>query len=235
MHSCCCFRGKLCTCYCALLTSPGIDARSVILSHGEAETLCVHWVTCPQATDWLDGFLARRMGLQSVLGSYLDPLGDKVLICSVVGALAYKGLVPTWVAVVVVGRDVALVAGTLLHRWHTLGWRRVTLQEFCKTQALPAARGAGADKQPCGSLDRASRQAAGRNAYIDTGVPLMRPLMISKANTVLQLSLVAGCLGQAWVAWPDPNSLHLLELATASTTAASCLAYAHQHFSRGRH
>lgn len=31
-----------------------------------------------QATDWLDGYLARHMGLQSVLGSYLDPLGDKV-------------------------------------------------------------------------------------------------------------------------------------------------------------
>ena len=38
-------------------------------------------VSVSGATDWLDGHLARRMGLQSVLGSYLDPLGDKMLIC----------------------------------------------------------------------------------------------------------------------------------------------------------
>ncbi len=38
-------------------------------------------VSVSGATDWLDGYLARRWRLQSVLGSYLDPLGDKVLIC----------------------------------------------------------------------------------------------------------------------------------------------------------
>lgn len=41
------------------------------------------------ATDWLDGYVARRAGLQSVLGSYLDPLADKVLVGCVVGALGY--------------------------------------------------------------------------------------------------------------------------------------------------
>ncbi len=34
----------------------------------------------PQASDWLDGYLARRTGSSSVFGSYLDPLADKVLI-----------------------------------------------------------------------------------------------------------------------------------------------------------
>jgi hypothetical protein len=41
------------------------------------------------ATDWLDGWLARRAGLRSVLGSYLDPLADKVLVGCVVGALGH--------------------------------------------------------------------------------------------------------------------------------------------------
>jgi hypothetical protein len=41
------------------------------------------------ATDWLDGWLARRSGTGSVLGSYLDPLADKVLVGSVVAALGY--------------------------------------------------------------------------------------------------------------------------------------------------
>jgi hypothetical protein len=42
------------------------------------------------ASDWLDGYFARRSGTVSVLGSYLDPLADKVLIVSVVGALGYS-------------------------------------------------------------------------------------------------------------------------------------------------
>ncbi len=41
-------------------------------------------------SDWLDGFVAKQYGQPSVLGSYLDPLADKVLICCTVGALGYE-------------------------------------------------------------------------------------------------------------------------------------------------
>lgn len=41
------------------------------------------------ATDWADGFVARRFNQRSVLGSYLDPLADKALMCSVVAAMGY--------------------------------------------------------------------------------------------------------------------------------------------------
>lgn len=41
-------------------------------------------------SDWLDGYLARLLDQQSVLGSYLDPLADKVLISCVVGSLGYQ-------------------------------------------------------------------------------------------------------------------------------------------------
>lgn len=41
-------------------------------------------------TDWLDGAVAKRWHTNSVLGSYLDPLADKVLVCCVVGALGYE-------------------------------------------------------------------------------------------------------------------------------------------------
>ena len=41
------------------------------------------------ASDWADGWAARRLSQPSVLGSYLDPLADKALICSVVGALGW--------------------------------------------------------------------------------------------------------------------------------------------------
>ena len=41
------------------------------------------------ASDWLDGWVARRSGKPNVLGSYLDPLADKVLVGCIVGALGY--------------------------------------------------------------------------------------------------------------------------------------------------
>lgn len=40
-------------------------------------------------TDWLDGYVARMQNIRSILGSYLDPLADKVLVGSVVGAMGY--------------------------------------------------------------------------------------------------------------------------------------------------
>ena len=42
------------------------------------------------ASDWADGYAAKHYGQSSVLGSYLDPLADKVLVCCTVGALAQQ-------------------------------------------------------------------------------------------------------------------------------------------------
>jgi cardiolipin synthase len=157
-----------------------------------------------QASDWADGALARRLGQASVLGSYLDPLADKVLVCSVVGALAVQGAVPTWVAVVVIGRDVGLVTGMAAHRWRTLGWATsgVTASQFLSPHG-----------------------ASGDGIGGSSSLPLMRPLLISKVNTVLQLALVCGCMSHAWQGLPDTSALHYLELLTASTTISSLLAY----------
>ena len=46
--------------------------------------------TSAGVSDWLDGFVARRYNQGSVIGSYLDPLADKVLICSTAAALAIE-------------------------------------------------------------------------------------------------------------------------------------------------
>lgn len=51
------------------------------------------------ASDWADGWAARRFNQPSVIGSYLDPLADKVLICSVVGALGWSVSAGGWRAV----------------------------------------------------------------------------------------------------------------------------------------
>lgn len=69
------------------------------------------------ATDGLDGFLAKRCGWMSELGKILDPLADKILLVGTFITLAVIGLVPTWLAVVVVGRDVVITIGAILYNW----------------------------------------------------------------------------------------------------------------------
>ncbi|MET0498221.1 MAG: CDP-alcohol phosphatidyltransferase family protein [Steroidobacteraceae bacterium] len=66
-------------------------------------------------TDGLDGFIAKRFGWCSELGKILDPLADKILLVSVFVTLAVMGLVPAWLAVVAVGRDVIITLGALAY------------------------------------------------------------------------------------------------------------------------
>jgi cardiolipin synthase len=64
-------------------------------------------------TDGLDGFLAKRCGWMSELGKILDPLADKILLVSVFITLAALGIVPMWLAVTAVLRDVTITAGAI--------------------------------------------------------------------------------------------------------------------------
>jgi len=59
-------------------------------------------------TDWLDGFLARRLGQTSRLGEVLDPVADRLYILAVVVGLAIRDVVPWWLAVVLPLRDALL-------------------------------------------------------------------------------------------------------------------------------
>jgi CDP-diacylglycerol--glycerol-3-phosphate 3-phosphatidyltransferase len=61
-------------------------------------------------TDWLDGWLARRKGMVTVLGQLLDSTADKLLIASALICLVELGRVPAWAACVIIGREIA-VAG----------------------------------------------------------------------------------------------------------------------------
>lgn len=62
-------------------------------------------------TDALDGLAARWLDARTPLGSYLDPIADKVLLIGVFLALQFMGLLPVWLVGLVVGRDVMIVAG----------------------------------------------------------------------------------------------------------------------------
>lgn len=64
-------------------------------------------------TDALDGFIARHFNQMSRLGSFLDPLADKVLIVAMYGVLAGIGMLPVWLAVLVIGRDLVILSGAL--------------------------------------------------------------------------------------------------------------------------
>lgn len=69
------------------------------------------------ATDGLDGFLAKRCGWTSELGKILDPLADKILLVGVFVTLGIMGLVPLWLAVVAVARDVIITVGAIVYNW----------------------------------------------------------------------------------------------------------------------
>lgn len=65
-------------------------------------------------SDAVDGFLAKRFGMRTVLGSYLDPLADKVLIVSIYVTLGITAVIPLWIVILVVSRDFMIVGAIIL-------------------------------------------------------------------------------------------------------------------------
>jgi cardiolipin synthase len=65
-------------------------------------------------SDAVDGFLAKRFGMTSELGAYLDPLADKILIVSTYISLGITGAIPRWLVILVVSRDLLIVGGVML-------------------------------------------------------------------------------------------------------------------------
>lgn len=68
-------------------------------------------------SDALDGFLAKRFHWQSWLGGVLDPLADKLMLVASFVSLALAGALPSWLAAIVVGRDVLIVAGAAVYHF----------------------------------------------------------------------------------------------------------------------
>jgi cardiolipin synthase (CMP-forming) len=97
-------------------------------------------------TDAMDGFLAKRFGMTTELGAYLDPLADKAMLVSVYVALGISEAIPHWLVILVVSRDIMIVGAVIL------SW------------------------------------------VVDRPVPL-KPLLVSKLNTVAQILLACLVLG----------------------------------------
>lgn len=88
-------------------------------------------------TDWLDGFLARRLKQTSAFGAFLDPVADKFLVCASLLVLVHLGRADVFVALIIIGREIAISA---LREWmaqigasrsvavHMLGKVKTTVQ-----------------------------------------------------------------------------------------------------------
>src|SRR4029079_13466816 len=68
------------------------------------------------ATDWLDGYLARRRGQVTGLGQWMDPLADKLLVTAALISLVANGLASAWMVAVILGREFAVtVLRSIVH------------------------------------------------------------------------------------------------------------------------
>jgi cardiolipin synthase len=65
-------------------------------------------------SDAVDGFLAKRFGMATELGAYLDPLADKAMIVSIYVALGIAEAIPHWLVILVVSRDIMIVGAVML-------------------------------------------------------------------------------------------------------------------------
>ena len=59
-------------------------------------------------TDWLDGHLARRMGIETVLGKFLDPIADKLIVMACLIMILPYNRVPAWMVLVILGREIII-------------------------------------------------------------------------------------------------------------------------------
>jgi cardiolipin synthase len=92
-------------------------------------------------TDWADGVLARKLNQMSSFGALLDPLADRLYILATLGGLVLRHVIPLWLAIVIVGRDV--VVGVALPSLRKAGYAPPAVHylgkaaTFCLLYAFP--------------------------------------------------------------------------------------------------
>jgi cardiolipin synthase len=124
------------------------------------------------ASDALDGYLAKRLNVQSRLGAILDPVADKLLLVSAYVMLTVLGHIPFWLVLVVVFRDLLIVGGYMLYTSHA-------------------------------------------------GPVKMRPSILSKLNTLMQIALATLVLAQQAAGLDWPLTIHVLVVVVLITTVVS--------------
>lgn len=184
-----------------------------LLLAGDAPTACITFMTAG-ALDFFDGWLARRWNqevraapldpslpllygslewplppTQTAIGSYLDPLADKLLVGSAFVTCGYTGLLPWWAVTIGLCRDVGLLSAGMYLRAATKP-AHVGFFDFSHPTSLP-----------------------------------MEPTLLSKGNTVLQISAVAAALCTGAWGFPGTDAVMVLSTAMTATSVVSGLQY----------
>jgi len=105
----------------SLLRLAGVPLFLWLVLGPHADGLAVLVLVISGATDYLDGMLARRWGQITRLGQLLDPLADRLYILATLVGLTLRDVVPLWLAVALVSRDLVLAATLPVLRRHGYG------------------------------------------------------------------------------------------------------------------
>jgi CDP-diacylglycerol---glycerol-3-phosphate 3-phosphatidyltransferase len=93
---------------CFLLLSPGRENGLPLPPGREACFWAAALFAVASVTDWLDGYLARRMGIVTVFGKFLDPIADKLIVMSALIMILPYDRVPAWMVLVILGREMII-------------------------------------------------------------------------------------------------------------------------------
>ncbi|KAI5294971.1 cardiolipin synthase [Ascosphaera acerosa] len=160
-------------------------------------TLALSLFAYAAVTDLVDGLIARRFGQESVVGTIIDPMADKLLMTIGVVCLSVQSSIPFWLATLIIGRDAGLGLSALYFRWISLPPPKTMARYW--DFSLPSAE--------------------------------VKPTLISKVNTALQLLLVGSALGMPVMsdallaAWHAQEAMVGLQYLVGATTVLSGLSY----------
>jgi cardiolipin synthase len=138
-------------------------------------------------SDAVDGFLAKRFGMTSEIGAYLDPLADKVLIVSIYVSLGIVDALPRWLVILVVSRDILIIGGVMLS-W--LVGKRISIKPHPVSKANTAAQ-----------IFLAGLALAALGFRFDAGVALILTMAVVATLTLLSV----GFYVRDWVRHMGPN------------------------------
>jgi cardiolipin synthase len=92
----------------SLLRLIGVPVFFWLIVGPQKDELAMLLLVISAFTDWLDGYLARRLNQYSRLGELLDPAADRLYVVATLIALVVRDLVPWWVACIIILRDVVM-------------------------------------------------------------------------------------------------------------------------------